>query len=132
MRSRIARAYRDDWRLVIATILGLGVLAAVVTVVAVLVTRPAGPATEATARTAGDRVAADPADALPEIRLGDYMVPDEGRRMETWWWERFRTPGEPWDAADVDRFWQEPTEPAREFLRSRNDEEIERIFQNVP
>lgn len=130
MRNRVLRALRDDRRLVIAGILGLGVLASLVTVVAVLFTRATAAPAEP-AQAAGP-VQADLPQPLPEVELDDYIVPDEGRRIETWGWERYRTPGEPWTEEHAARFWQEPTGPAREYLKQRNDEEIERIFQNVP
>jgi hypothetical protein len=131
MRSRVLRALRDDRRLVVAAILGLGVLASLVTVVAVLVTRAAAPPPPEPAEPAGP-AQADLPQPLPEVELDDYIVPDEGSRIETWGWERYRTPGEPWTEEHAARFWQEPTGAAREYLRQRNDEEIERIFQNVP
>ncbi len=130
MRSRLLRALRDDWRLTAAAFLGLGVLAALVTVVAVLMSRPASEPTDATPPSAPPE--ADIGRALPEIGVEDFVVPNEGERLETWRWQRYRTPGEPWDPEQVDRFWQDPREPALEYLRTRNDEEIERIFQHVP
>ncbi|MFO7780282.1 MAG: hypothetical protein R6W94_01500 [Spirochaetia bacterium] len=130
MRSRVLRALRDDWRLTAAAFLGVGVLAALVTIVAVLITRPPSEPTGEAPPPAPSE--ADIGHALPEIGVEDFVVPDEGERLETWWWQRYRTPGEPWDPEQVERFWQDPREPALEYLRTRNNEEIERIFQNVP
>jgi hypothetical protein len=137
---------REDWRLVAAGVLGLGVVAALVTAGIVLVSRggdgagargQAGrPADISASGRGGDGAGgAERADAdrpLPQVRIDDFVVPDEGRRLENWWWERYRTPGKPWSEADVNRFWIDPEQPAREYLRERNDEEIERIFRNVP
>lgn len=130
MRSRLLRAFRDDWRLSAAAILGIGVLAALVTVIAVLITRPAPePGGDAPPPAPPE---ADIGRALPEVGVEDFVVPNEGERLETWWWQRYRIPGEPWESEQVERFWQDPREPALQYLRIRNDEEIERIFQNVP
>ncbi|MFP4375061.1 MAG: hypothetical protein ACLFPO_12075 [Spirochaetaceae bacterium] len=130
MRSRPLRAVRDDWRLAAAAVLGLGVLAALITVLAVLITRPASP-------SGGEAVPQGPAEAdldrpLPEIGMEDFVVPNEGEQLETWWWRRYRTPGEAWDSEQVERFWRNPREPAQQYLRSRNDEEIMRVFRDVP
>lgn len=130
MRSRVLRAFRDDWRLIAALILALGMLAALVTVIMVLATRP-DPAPAEPSRGAG-RVPAGAGPALPEVEVQDLIVPNEGRKIETWSWERYRTPGEPWDPEQVERFWQDPDAAAQEYLQRRNDEEIERIFQKVP
>jgi hypothetical protein len=135
MRSSVVRAFRDDWRVLGATVLGLGVLAAVVTVAFVLLTGPSsgGEESERAAAEGENRASRRPiTPPLPEVSAGDFVVPDEGRRLETWWWERFRTPGRPWDRARGDRFWRDPKGPALEYLQRRNDEEVERTLQKVP
>jgi hypothetical protein len=129
MRSRVLRAARDDWRVVAGVILGLGVIAALTTVIAVRITRPEAPPEEL-AQQAPAR--ADFPQPLPAVELDDYTVPDEGRSIERWGWERYRTPGEPWTEDQAARFWHEPAAAALEYLQQRNDEEIQRIFENVP
>ncbi|MFP4011346.1 MAG: hypothetical protein ACLFUM_06560, partial [Spirochaetaceae bacterium] len=97
MRNRFLRALRDDLRVIAVLVLGLGALAVLVTVGVVLVSRSAQTPAEETAgrsREEPDEAAGVP--PLPEISVDDLAVPDEGRRMEIWHWERFRTPGEPW------------------------------------
>ncbi|MFP4206593.1 MAG: hypothetical protein ACLFRR_10045 [Spirochaetaceae bacterium] len=133
MRNRFLRALRDDPRMVAVLVLGLGALAVLVTVGVVLVSRSAQtPADETAGRSREEPGEAAGVPPLPEITVDDLAVPDEGRRMEIWHWERFRTPGEPWSADEGDRFFVDPREPALDYLEARNDEEIKRILREVP
>ncbi|MFO8065752.1 MAG: hypothetical protein R6V29_14105 [Spirochaetia bacterium] len=130
MRSRFLTALRDDWRVLVATILGMSLFAVLVTVVAVLWTRPSAP--EGEEGTEESLLGENARPQLPNVGIDDLAVPNEGRRLENWTWQRYRTPGNPWDEEEVDRFWVDPKEPALEYLGTRNDEEVERILQNVP
>lgn len=134
MPSRIFEAFRDDWRVTVAAVLGLGLLAALLTVVVVLISRPGGDAAGegATAGDAASPTAPAGSRPLPSVTLEDFRVPNEGQRLENWWWERYRTPGKQWTEDQIDRFWEDPVEAGLDYLEARNDEEMERILENVP
>ncbi len=115
------------WRIPI--FLGLFLASALVTLLILLSSRPAGP-----------MQAAPPVRALPagaqdvdlSVSLPDFLIPEEAEEGGGQGIVPFRERFTSWSEEQVGRFWIPLREIARDVLAKKNDEGVDALLRDVP
>jgi hypothetical protein len=115
-----------DKKIIILSFAGLGILTALITIIAVTLSRPDS------AEVGGDGYLLLPESGDP---LGGLKYPSERyapREFFSKGHDLYREPKEKWSSEDIAPYWIDPREIALEYLEKENRNYLEEMFESIP